>query len=165
MAVLRDIVRCLVLGCVVAAGSGGGALAQTSVSGEGADLGPVEVRLWYEETGRLSENIAPPAEFAAWNTVIGSGQAAEIASDVLMTVEVTSGAREAYIDAPLVLEVWSRSGERLASRRVPGILTSEAGRAYKGLWVHDAGCAGALTFTATMGRLSRSVEVDFRCGE
>lgn len=165
MAVLRDIVRCLVFACVVAAGSGGGALAQAPVSGEGVDLGAVEVRLWYEETGRLSDNIAPPAAFAAWNTIIGSGQAAEIANDVLMTVEVTSGARAAYIDTPLVLEVWSRAGERLASRRVSGILTSEAGRAYKGLWVYDAGCAGALTFKATMGRVSRSVEVNFHCGE
>lgn len=169
------------LACAMAVLSGPTSFAQSSISDalerqsrlprsgasdpKGIDLGAIRVRLWYEETGRLSENIAPPADFHTWNTIIGEGQAQEIANDVLMTVEILSGAKAENIDIPLTLEVRDATGKILAIRQVSRILTSETGNAQKGIWVYDVGCAGLLTFSATLGRLTRSVQVDFPCGE
>ena len=132
---------------------------------KGIDLGPLEVQLWYEETGRLSENIAPPAEFVTWNTIIGEGQAAEIANDALFTVEVLSSGREENVDIPLVLTITNSAGSIIAQRSIDGVLTSEDGRSTKGLWAYGIGCAGDVAFSVTMGRIRRSVEVSFPCGE
>ena len=136
-----------------------------AASTRGIDLGALRAYLWYEETGRLSENIAPPVEFVTWNTIIGEGQAAEIANDILLTAEVLSSGREENIDIPMVLEARDSSGRILASRTVDGMLTSSEGKAVKGLWVYDIGCSGEITFSARLGGLSRSVALNFPCGE
>lgn len=132
---------------------------------KGIDLGRIQVQLWYEETGRLSADITPPAEFITWNTIIGEGQAEEIANDVLMTVEVLSSGREENVDIPLTMEVRDSEGRIVATRTVASVLTSPQGRSVKGLWVPDIGCAGEITFRAQLGRLSRRVELNFPCGE
>jgi len=35
----------------------------------------IRVQLYYEQSGTLSANIAPPAKFSGWNTVIGQLEA------------------------------------------------------------------------------------------
>lgn len=136
-----------------------------AASTRGIELGALRAHLWYEETGRLSENIAPPVEFVTWNTIIGEGQAAEIANDVFLTAEVLSSGREENVDVPLLLEVRDSSGRVLATRTVDSVLTSPQGRSVKGLWVYDVGCAGEITFSARLGQISKSVLLNFPCGE
>jgi hypothetical protein len=128
------------------------------------DLGPVRLQFWYEETGRLSRPV-DPARFAVWNSIIGEGDAEEIANDLFVTVEVLTGGEEANVDVPLVLEARNGKGRVIATRTVKTVLTSGQGRAVKGLWLYDVGCAGPLTVTARLGKIRRETKIKMVCGE
>jgi hypothetical protein len=127
------------------------------------DLGPVKIRLWYEETGRLSAPV--DAKFSPWNTIIGEGSAEESANDLFVTVEVLTHGQAENVDLPLVLEARDAKGRVVATRTVKHVFTSGKGRAAKGLWLYDVGCAGPLTFTAKMGTVKRQAKLDMACGE
>jgi len=127
-------------------------------------LDRLQVRLWYQETGRLSEDIAPPKSISLWNTIIGEGAAEEIADDALFTVRVrTLG--EQNVSLPLVLTATTDVGKILAQRTFSHILTSEAGAAVLPLWVVDVGCAGTIVFAARIGAERGSFSINFPCGE
>jgi hypothetical protein len=138
--------------------------AQAATSPVGAYLSNPSVRLWYEATGRLSDNIAPPRTFALWNTIIGEGDAEEDANDVLFTVDLKSDG-EQNIPQALTLTATDSKGKVLAKRILPSLLTSKDGNATPGLWVRDVGCAGAVTFSAQLGANKRTVKLNFDCGE
>lgn len=128
-------------------------------------LGELKLMLWYQETGRLSENIAPPRNFTLWNTCIGEGDAKEIANDVIFTAEVqTSG--EQNVTQPITLTATNARGVILAPRIVKAVLTSASGRATLPLLVSDIGCAaGTVTFSARLGTQSKSITLKFDGGE
>lgn len=130
----------------------------------GAYLANPSVRLWYEGTGRLSDNIAPPRKFHLWNTIIGEGDAEEVADDALFTIDLKSDGQQ-NIREPVVLTAVDSRGKVLASRTVPRPLTSANGNVTVPLWVRDVGCAGTVVFTARMGSYNRSVKLEFGCGE
>lgn len=123
-----------------------------------------QVRLWYEESGRLSEDIAPPKTLTLWNTIIGEGDVEENANDALFTVHVrTTG--EQNVDQPLLLTATDKAGKTLAQRTFKSILTSKEGDAVLPLWVRDIGCAGTVVFSARIGTERQSFSIDFPCGE
>jgi hypothetical protein len=134
------------------------------VASGGAYLTNPSVRLWYEGTGRLSDNIAPPRKFNLWNTIIGEGDAEEVANDALFTVDLRSDGQQ-NIREPVTLSATDLKGKILASRILPGLLTSQNGTSTVALWVKNVGCAGTVVFTAKMGMDKRSVKLDFSCGE
>ena len=123
-----------------------------------------QVRLWYEETGRLSGNIAPPKTVTLWNTCIGEGDAQENANDALFTIDVRSCGAE-NVDTPITLVANGANGKILARRTYTSVLTSEAGVAVLALWVPNVGCGGRVVLNARMGAVSRSVSLDFDGGE
>jgi hypothetical protein len=127
-------------------------------------VGKIRMQLFYEDSGRLSEDIAPPAEFIGWNTGIGEGSAKEPANDLLVSVEVLSGGAES-IGQPLSVVVRGGKGKVLGQRRFADVLTSADGRTWKALWLTDIGCAGHVEVTATLGRSTRKAAVDLDCGE
>ena len=128
-------------------------------------IGVMKVMLWYEETGRLSENIAPPRTVNLWNTCIGEGDAQENANDVLFTVEVrTSGQQN--VSQQLTLTATGPKGVVLSRRVFTSILTGDNGSASLPLWVKNVGCgAGPVTFSARLGSQSRSFTLQFEGGE
>jgi hypothetical protein len=123
-----------------------------------------QVRLWYQESGRLSDDISPPRPFILWNTIIGEGDAEEHADDALFTIEVST-AGEQSVSQPLTLTATDKGGKILAQRTFKSVLTSEAGRAVLPLWVRDIGCAGTVIFSAKTGSEHRSFSMQFPCGE
>lgn len=123
-----------------------------------------QIRLWYEETGRLSGNIAPPKTVTLWNTCIGEGDAQENANDALFTIDVRSFGAE-NVNTPITLVATGPNGKTLARRTYTSILTSEAGVAVLALWVPNVGCGGRVVFNARMGAASKSVTLDFDGGE
>lgn len=126
-----------------------------------AEVGRIRVHLFYETTGRLSDDIATTG-FAAFNVVIGEGSAEEPANDVVVAVEVraTDEAR-----TPLRIVVRNEHGRILAQRTVRGPFYSEGGSLWKAVWLEDAGCAGPLTITAAIGRSTATERVILACGE
>lgn len=127
-------------------------------------LGALKVMLWYQETGRLSENIAPPRVVNLWNTCIGEGDAAENAEDVLFTVEVRTNGQQ-NVSQPLTLTATGPRGNVLARRVITQILTGDNGNAALPLLVPNAGCAGMVTFSARLGSQTRTVALNFNGGE
>ena len=121
--------------------------------------------LWYEETGRLSPNIAPPQTVTLWNTCIGAGDAEENANDVLFTAEVrTSGQQN--VTQSVTLTATGRRGAVLARRTFSNILTGDSGTVSLPLWVRDVGCGtGEVRFSARLGNQNPSVMIDFAGGE
>jgi hypothetical protein len=92
----------------------------------GGFLANPAVRLWYEETGRLSENILGANEFYLWNTMIGEGSAEEQANDALFTIDLRNDGQQ-NIPHPLTLTATDESGKVLARRSFANLLTSEGG--------------------------------------
>ena len=129
-------------------------------------VGRIRAHLVYEETGRLSEDLIARPDFAAWNTVIGSGEAEEPANDVLVLVEVVAaGGGEESISTPLEIVARGENGRVLARRRAGDLFTSEEGRVWRPLWLPDSTCEGRMTITATLGRSTRTAELNLGCGE
>src|SRR5688572_28996874 len=71
------------------------------------DLERVEARLYYQHSGRLSDNLlGRDKEFVGWNTIIGEGDAEENADDLLVAVRVRAHEDEQTIIAgPVTLKV------------------------------------------------------------
>ena len=132
-------------------------------AGAAPSVGAFRMQLFYEDSGRLSRDIAPPADFAGWNTIIGEGSAEEAANDLLVTVEVRGPPGE-FIEQPLTL-VARVGGKVLAQRRFDNLLTNGQGRTWKALWLADVGCAGRIEVTATIGRSTRKSAISLDCGE
>ncbi|MEO7177202.1 MAG: hypothetical protein ABIW83_00010 [Allosphingosinicella sp.] len=126
-------------------------------------VGAIRMHLLYEDSGRLSKNIAPPVEFSGWNTVIGEGSAEESADDLLVLIEVRGPPGE-NIETPLSV-VARGKGKVLAQRRFTSMLTSAQGRTWKALWLADVGCAGRIDIAASIGRSTRKSAINLDCGE
>ncbi len=126
-------------------------------------IAAIEARLFYESTGRLSDNVAPPADFTFWNTLIGEGQAEEPASDVLLTVTVT-GEPGSFVEAPLTIVVTGSDQKVVARREIKGLLLNAEGRTTRALLVPDTTC-NPIDVKASIGKSASSVNVPFACGE
>ena len=130
-----------------------------------ATLGEIRMHLFYQETGRLSPDISPPASFTGWNTGIGEGDADEAANDLVVVVEVRADG-EQFIETPVRLVARGGEGNRvLGERRWETVLTSSAGRAYLPLYLRDVGCAGEIRVTASFGSTNQTESLTLECGE
>jgi hypothetical protein len=125
---------------------------------------PIRVQLIYENSGRLSRNIAPPADFALWNTGAGEGDAGQSATAALVSVPVTTTGDGFGHYPPLVVTVTNARGRVIASRTFRQFMF-DGGRSVKTLQMQDIACAGRITINAAMGRQHRSTRLDFACGE
>ena len=135
-------------------------------------LGDIEVRLFYKETGRLSEDIlAQKREFVFHNTIIGEGDAVEAADDLLVSVVMSSGKfgkledNQKGVQSPVELIARDANGKVLGRRVHPSVLTSFGGTETKTLWLNDVTCAGEVTLTATFAGQTRSARLVMGCGE
>ncbi|MFT3966596.1 MAG: hypothetical protein QM690_12025 [Sphingobium sp.] len=124
----------------------------------------ISMRLLYIYSGTLSGDIAPPASFDGWNTVIGEGDAKEAADDMLVTVRL-KGVPEAGGFPPVTIEARNGKGKLVGSRKADPYLTDLNGRAHVALWLHTIGCAGKLTVTVRMGQAVKAASVNLDCGE
>lgn len=124
----------------------------------------IRVQLIYETTGTLSEDIAPPADFSLWNTIIGEGSAAEPASDVLVGVELRTTDDQANATTPLKVVVRDEEGKVLAARTFEAVFLDEH-RAVRSLLVPNATCAGPVVIEASFGTQKLRTTMDFACGE
>jgi hypothetical protein len=124
----------------------------------------IRVQLIYETTGTLSPDIAPPADFTLWNTIIGEGSAAEPASDVLVGVELRTADDQANATIPLKIVVRDEDGKVLATRTFEAVFLDQH-RAVRSLLVPNATCAGPVMIEASFGTQKLRTPMDFACGE
>ncbi len=143
-------------------------------AGTPAQIERIGLQLFYLNSGTLSEDISPPSEFIAWNTIIGEGSAKEPADDALVTVHLRSTPGIGKFGTVKIVAKDGR-GKIVGQRVAEPALTDENGRAAVALWLHDVGCAGKLTITATSNlapdkgknirKISKSTVVYLHCGE
>ena len=132
---------------------------------EAAQIGRISLRLFYEESGRLSDEVHEGASFNSWNMAWGGGSAEEPANDILVSVELVRDGEAAPI--PGTLEIVARNGQgRLIARRRFRDMTFGEGRSlWKSLGLPDATCDG-LDIMVTLGRETRRLQPSgFYCAE
>jgi hypothetical protein len=133
-------------------------------------LGRPRVQLFYEYSGRLSPDIAPPARFDLWNVGAGEGSAAEPASDALVTVPLTMRpAEEAkFTTRPLTITATGPGGKRIAARTFPAgmlLVPYRGGPVWARLWLQNIPCAGRMRIEARYGTKVTAAALNFACGE
>lgn len=130
----------------------------------GLSIAQIRARLWYEGTGRLSDDILTEG-FVLWNSIIGEGGAEEPASDVLVSVKVSSSDGERFVTIPLVVDLVDADGLVIQSQTTEALLTSRSGDSVQAYLFKDATCLGDIRIRATLGPETRSEPVVFACGE
>lgn len=127
-------------------------------------LDSMQIKLVYKGTGVLSQDIAS-GPFSAWNTVIGEGEAAEPADDMIAFVVVGSMGEQSFRETPVDVVATDAHGKILARRRFENVLTTDAGKASLPMFIPDSTCSGMVTVTATMGSERMAKSVAMACGE
>jgi len=131
-----------------------------------ATIESIRVQLYYEGSGTLSGNIAPPATFSGWNTVIGEGDAKEPAQEVLVSVRLKGDGSDGFLtETPLVITARNGAGKIIGQRTVRSILVPYQGTVASALWLPNAICTGKLRIEARLGKQVRTTSVSLDCGE
>lgn len=156
----------LVLGLVIANPAGAAGVGTEDPSGA-VTLGAIEARLWYQLSGRLSDNLlSKPEPFVGWNTIIGEGPVEEPASDMLVDVTVLGdGEDESFVEDALEIWVTDKTGKSLGRRSFTGMLVPMQGALHNPLWLRDVGCAGRLTIHARFRKQVKTASLALDCGE
>jgi hypothetical protein len=133
-------------------------------------IGRPRVQLFYEYSGRLSADIAPPARFDLWNVGAGEGSAEEPASDALVTVplRMKPAAEARFTRLPLTITVTNAAGRRIAARTFPAemlLVPYAGGPIWARLWLNNVQCAGRLRIEARYGAQRTASVLTFACGE
>lgn len=136
-----------------------------------AKIDKITIRLLYKTTGTFSQDIADPAGFTGWNTIIAGGDAKEPADDLLVQVHLTMKPEEGNLAGTVTVDV---TGERSGNANKPGSLGRHSctgiyykdGRSVCTLLVRNATCSGRVTVRAAIGRTERkSTGATLNCGE
>lgn len=127
----------------------------------------IRAHLFYEHSGKLSRDITDPPQMVLWNTIIGGGDAAEPARNLLVVV-VIEGPPECYPHSErlrLTATTQEEGGAIFQDIRVVGLIGADGQWAAPFL-VTDTTCY-SLTLTATLlGEPQEYSEtIHFRCGE
>ena len=137
--------------------------------------GPISVKdirmqLFLEKSGKFSDNIVNSKKIFR-NTVIGEGDAGEPADSVLVTVtfEGTKNTRASDRVASALAQVkatqTTKQGKKiLLNRAIGGMLFGDNGQSHKAFILDAATCA-PLEIEAKIGRSTKTVTIDFSCGE
>jgi hypothetical protein len=127
-------------------------------------LDRITIHLLYAASGTLSRNIAPPARFDAWNTIIGEGGSGGPADDMLVEVHVSSTEAEQTMDRPLAVVVRNAKGAVMAQRTLRSLLL-ERHQATAFLFLPNSTCAGRITVQATLAGKTLKTALNMACGE
>ena len=123
----------------------------------------VEARLYYHDTGTLSEPVTP--QTALWNTIIGEGDAQEPSTSTLVDVIVEGEAGTFEVGSRVQLIVKNSSTDEVIAElgKDVGVL-SDAGLSHIAFWLPNTGCE-PLRIIASTGATSMEIHVPFECGE
>ena len=130
-----------------------------------AQIGRITVRLFYEETGRVSAEVPEGPGFNTWNMAWGGGSAEEPVNDVLVAVEILGEGHNAPIAETLEIVARNEQGRVIGRRLFRHLQFWESRSVWKALWLQDATCDG-LDITVTLGRVTRRFQPEgFQCAE
>ncbi|MEM6476944.1 MAG: hypothetical protein AAF687_12325 [Pseudomonadota bacterium] len=122
----------------------------------------VEARLLYEQSGKMSVNLAGNGYFTAYNTVIGEGSAQENASDMVIRAVIKADG-QIFSETPLFITVYDSKGSVIKQRKIERLLLEKT--TYRTMMLEDASCMGEITVEAKMGNSVQREDLNMLCGE
>jgi hypothetical protein len=130
----------------------------------GAEIDRIDLRLYLNHSGTLSDPIGDHAEL--WNAIIGGG-IAEPSSSTLVDVIVSSDPGSYEKNAVVSFVATNQRTGKVLSRQVKtlGIFSSE-GKFHAAFWLPETGCIPLHLVATLRGTAkSRAVTLPFECGE
>lgn len=128
----------------------------------------IRAQLFYDATGRLSEDILSQKDLALWNTIIGEGSAGAASTSTFVTIEISG--RNLAVGATKVEIIATGDKNRLIQKRVIGVdIYDERTKFFAPFWLYDTGCEPIKISARLMGigapRTVVTKTIPFACGE
>jgi hypothetical protein len=151
-------------------------LAQKCATGVPAQLKSIKAMLYYNDTGKFSDNLIDNADFVLWNAIIGEGSAAGPSTSMFVVVEVMGDAKPNICQTDSLTVTIQQTGKPASRRQVSRLsfYGTEAGvqgsyvakqNHFEAFWVYETGCL-PVTITAQVNQQkSVTKTIDFQCGE
>lgn len=152
------------------------ARAQKCVTGAPAQLKSIKAMLYYNDSGKFSENLVDNADFTLWNTIIGEGSAAGPSTSLFVVVEVMGDARPNICQTDNLTVTLQQKGKPATRRQVRhlsffgkelGVQGSYVAQSnhFEAFWVYDTGCLPIAIIAQINQQKSVTKTIDFKCGE
>jgi hypothetical protein len=100
----------------------------------------VTARLFYENTGSLSEDILAKPNLNLWNTIIGEGESGGPSRSTLITVEVDGDGSPNAVHKEVLTVVTQEKGKPEIRHIVRNLFFENSGKSFQGVWLNDTGC-------------------------
>lgn len=128
----------------------------------------IRAQLFYEATGKFSEDLFSQKELSLWNTVIGEGSSGGASSSTLVTVEVTG--KNVPIGSTKVEVTATDDKNRQLGKKVIEVSIYDARTIfYAPFWLYDTGCIPIKLSARLIGKGANAVivrkTIPFACGE
>ena len=140
----------------------------SAFASEAPKITAIHAQLYYDVSGKFSDDILARKELALWNTIIGEGDSGGASNFTLVTVEVHG--KDVPVDAVKV-HVVARGNKRkiLAERTIHVALYDEKTTFFAPLWLYDSGCEAVEITARLVGKGAPTTVVKktipFACGE
>lgn len=126
------------------------------------EVAGVEAMLLYEQSGKMSVNLAGNGYFTAFNSVIGEGSAQENASDMVIRA-VIKAPEQTFSKIPLVITVYDNKGRVIQQRKIESLLLEKT--THRTMLLENGSCVGEITLEAKMGKSVKRETLNMMCGE
>lgn len=148
--------------------AGGVTLAAHGAAAQTVTVEDIRVHLFYERSGKLSEDLTKRQDLTLLNTTIGGGDVEEPA-DSFLVAAVLHGKPKGFDGATDLTVTVTTDGKRktkLAERTFSGgILFGPEGQVVKAMMVHNRVCVPLVITAKLKSGSSKTFNLPFRCGE
>lgn len=142
--------------------------ASSAFAAEAPKITAIRAQLYFEGSGKLSDDVLASGENTLWNTIIGEGGAGAPSNFTLVTVEVTGK------DVPqgaVKVQITARGYKRkiVGQRTMEVSIYDEATKFLAPLFLYDTGCDEIEVTARLIGKgVAKTVlkkVIPFKCGE
>jgi hypothetical protein len=140
----------------------------TAFAAEAPKIAAIRAQLYFEGSGKFSEDVLESGEPTLWNTIIGEGGAGAPSNFTLVTVEVQG--KDVAVGA-LKVQITARGYKRkiVGQRTIDVSLYDEKTKFFAPLWLYDTGCDEIEISARLIGKGVATTTVKetipFKCGE
>ena len=132
-------------------------------------ISDIQVKLFYDNSGRFSANLAQKKDLALWNVVIGEGVGVDGPSNNTLLLVTVTGTPKGYFEK-LRLHVLAKTEKATLVEREDGVgIFNSAGNWYAPFLLYGTGCEPVTVTAQLVAGETRSAPVTFtipfECGE
>jgi hypothetical protein len=156
---------------VLASAIAGGVLTLAAhvAAAQEATVEDIRVHLFYERSGKLSDDLTRRQDIALWNIPIGEGEAEGPANSFLVAA-VVRGKPKSFFDQPADLTITVTLDDKRKTKVTDrtfsgGILFGPEGQVVKAMMMHNRVCVPLVITAKLKSGSSKTVNLPFKCGE